>query len=67
MLHASDCFETFPFPEDLEIRPVRSRPPAGTTTSFRAALMVRNDEGLTKTYNRFHDPYEHDPDIEKLA
>ena len=22
---------------------------------FRAALMVENDEGLTKTYNRFHD------------
>ena len=28
--------------------------------------MVSNDEGLTKTYNRFHDPYEHDPDIERL-
>lgn len=28
--------------------------------------MVRNDEGLTKTYNRFHDPYENDPDILKL-
>ena len=28
--------------------------------------MVRNDEGLTKTYNRFHDPYERDPGIEKL-
>jgi hypothetical protein len=30
---------------------------------FRAALMVRNDEGLTKTYNRFHDPDNHEPDI----
>ena len=28
--------------------------------------MVRNDEGLTKTYNRFHDPDERDPDILKL-
>ncbi len=28
--------------------------------------MVHNDEGLTKTYNRFHDLYEHDPDIERL-
>ena len=28
--------------------------------------MVRNDEGLTKTYNRFHDPDEIDPDIVKL-
>jgi hypothetical protein len=28
--------------------------------------MVRNNEGLTKTYNRFHDPNERDPDILKL-
>jgi hypothetical protein len=28
--------------------------------------MVRNDEGLTKTYNRFHDPEESSPDIHKL-
>jgi hypothetical protein len=33
---------------------------------FRAALMVRNNEGLTKTYNRFHDPNERSPDIFKL-
>ena len=33
---------------------------------FRAALMIRNDEGLTKTYNRFHDPDEDDPEIARL-
>lgn len=33
---------------------------------FRAQLMVRNNEGLTKTYNRFHDPDERDPDIIRL-
>lgn len=33
---------------------------------FRAALMVRNNEGLTKTYNRFHDPHETSPDILEL-
>ncbi|PAW71387.1 MAG: hypothetical protein B9S30_01005, partial [Verrucomicrobiia bacterium Tous-C5FEB] len=33
---------------------------------YRAALMVRNDEGLTKTYNRFHDPEERSPDIHQL-
>ena len=33
---------------------------------FRAALMLRNNEGLTKTYNRFHDPNETSPDILKL-
>ena len=29
-------------------------------------MMVRNDEGLTKTYNRFHDPNESDEDIVRL-
>ena len=33
---------------------------------FRAGLMERNGEGLTKTYNRFHDRYENDPDIVRL-
>ena len=28
--------------------------------------MIRNSEGLTKTYNRFHDPDEPSPDIAKL-
>ena len=33
---------------------------------FRAALMVKNNEGLTKTYNRFHDPNETSAEIKKL-
>ena len=33
---------------------------------FRADLMIRHDEGLTKTYNRFNDPDEPDPDIARL-
>ena len=33
---------------------------------FRAQLMIRNNEGLTKTYNRFHDPNERDTEILKL-
>jgi hypothetical protein len=32
----------------------------------RAGLMVKNNEGLTKTYNRFHDPKETSPEIKKL-
>jgi hypothetical protein len=61
----TDCFETFPFPEDWQSN--ASLESAGQTYyEFRAALMIRNDEGLTKTYNRFHDPDEHDEDIVKL-
>ena len=61
----SDCFETFPFPEGWETHPGLEA--AGKAYyDFRAALMVRNGEGLTKTYNRFHDPDEDHPDIAKL-
>ena len=60
-----DCFETFPFPENWETHPALEA--AGKDYyDFRAALMVRNDEGLTKTYNRFHNPEERDPEIAKL-
>ncbi|NDE18667.1 class I SAM-dependent DNA methyltransferase, partial [bacterium] len=53
----SDCFETFPFPENFETD--ASLEAAGKEYyEFRAALMVKNDDGLTKTYNRFHDPGE---------
>jgi len=61
----SDCFETFPFPESWNTHPALEV--AGKTyCDFRAALMVRNNEGLTKTYNRFHDPDERDPEIVRL-
>ena len=61
----SDCFETFPFPDGWETHP--SLEAVGKTyCEHRAALMVRNDEGMTRTYNRFHDPYENDSDISKL-
>ena len=61
----SDCFETFPFPEGWETHPGLEA--AGNAYyDFRAALMVRNGEGLTRTYNRFHDPDEDHPDIAKL-
>ena len=61
----SDCFLTFPFPSDWETNPTLES--AGKTYyEFRADLMVRHNEGLTATYNRFHDPDEINPDILKL-
>ncbi len=61
----SDCFETYPFP--IEIDANASLETAGRAYyEFRAASMIRNNEGLTKTYNRFHDPDERSPDIIKL-
>jgi hypothetical protein len=61
----SDCFETFPFPENWETN--RELESIGQEYyEFRAALMIRNNQGLTATYNRFHDPEEDDADILKL-
>ena len=61
----SDCFETFPFPEAWDTLPTLGA--AGKAYyEHRAALMVENDEGMTRTYNRFHDIYETDPRIIEL-
>jgi hypothetical protein len=54
-----ECFETFPFPNDWAAD-VAIQTAGKAYYEFRAALMVRNDEGLTDTYNRFHDPNECD-------
>jgi hypothetical protein len=61
----SDCFETFPFPENWENHHVLESADKAYY-EFRAGLMVRNNEGLTKTYNRFHNPNEIDSDILKM-
>jgi len=61
----TDVFETFPFPNGSGTNPALEAV-GKTYYEFRADLMVRNDEGLTKTYNRFHDPDEDSPDILKL-
>ena len=61
----SDCFETFPLPENWETLPALEA--AGKTYyDFRAKLMKENNEGMTKTYNRFHDRDERDPRIARL-
>jgi hypothetical protein len=60
----TDSFDTFPLASH------ESNPALAFVGSdyydHRAALMVKNDEGLTKTYNRFHDPDDRTPDIQKL-
>jgi hypothetical protein len=62
---ASDCFETFPFVTNWQSN-VTLLNGGREYYDFRATLMVKNNEGLTKTYNRFHDPDERDPDILRL-
>jgi hypothetical protein len=59
------CFETYPFPPawpqlpDLHTLGERYH-------QHRSALMQRRGEGLTTTYNRFHDPDEPAADIHEL-
>lgn len=62
---ASKCFETFPFPVNSDTNTAFEQT-GREYYEFRAALMVQNNEGLTKTYSRFHDPEESSPDIIKL-
>jgi Eco57I restriction-modification methylase/MmeI, target recognition domain len=64
MYAVADCFDPFPFPTehtDLVLETV-----GRTYCGFRAKLMVQNNEGLTKTYNRFHDPNESSVEIRRL-
>jgi len=60
-----DCFETFPFPDGFEASPTLEA--AGKAYyDHRAALMVARNEGMTKTYNRFHDAQERCQNIIRL-
>lgn len=61
----TSCFQTFPFP--VAWKQMTSLESVGEAYyQFRAALMLKNNEGLTKTYNRFHDSDDRDPEIVKL-
>jgi hypothetical protein len=61
----TDCFETFPFPVNFEGS--HELESAGRAYhDHRAALMIARNEGMTKTYNRFHDRDETADDIQSL-
>jgi hypothetical protein len=63
----SDCLDTFPFPWQVgEDGPHAVEETGRVYHEFRNVLMVSNNEGLTKTYNRFHDPNEDSTDIQRL-
>ncbi len=58
----SDCFENYPLPvlSDMLSRSGRE------LYEHRAQVMEQNNEGLTKTYNRFHNPNERSLGILRL-
>ncbi|MEG3990817.1 restriction endonuclease [Microcoleus sp. S28C3] len=59
---ASDCFETFPFPSSTSnLEEIGEK-----YYTHRQSIMLSRQEGLTKTYNRFHNPDETAADIQQL-
>ena len=61
----SDCFRTFPFPENFATNSTLETT-GESYYVFRAKLMIERNEGLTKTYNRFHSRAEKGGDIARL-
>jgi hypothetical protein len=57
----SDCFDTLPFPPEGTLEDI-----GRSYYSHRRSVMASRGEGLTKTYNRFHDPSEMATDISGL-
>jgi hypothetical protein len=57
----SDCFETFPLPTRMPLPAIGER-----YHEHRRQIMLARQEGLTKTYNRLHNPEEASADIQKL-
>lgn len=61
----SVCFENFPFPSnDATISGLMDM--GQVYHDYRKELMIQNNEGMTKTYNRFHDSSEASEGIRKL-
>ena len=60
----TDCYETFPFP--AKGPKLRLREAGSAYHEHRLAVARNRQEGLTKTYNRFHDPGESHADVQRL-
>lgn len=58
----SDVFRTYPFPVSLEgIAPV-----ANELRQMRATVMAETQSGLTRLYNRIHDPADQSPEVNQI-
>ncbi|MCP4304894.1 MAG: hypothetical protein GY788_08485 [bacterium] len=60
-----DCFYTFPFAHRSDVD-LKLQKAGQNYDGHRSQLMIERDEGLTKTYNRFHNIRETAPDIVAL-
>nr|MBK7067248.1 hypothetical protein [Deltaproteobacteria bacterium] len=66
----SDCFETFPFPRGWEesagLEDIGRRYDVHRAAVMKRTIGTKKPEGLTATYNRFHDANERSADIATL-
>jgi len=62
----TDVFETFPFPQSPFASHQSLETIGETYHEHRRQIMLNRQEGLTKTYNRFHEPNETSADIQRL-
>ncbi len=66
----SDCFETFPFPvgweDDATLADLGQRYHEHRAELMRQTVGTKRPEGLTATYNRFHNPNDLTPGIATL-
>ena len=60
----SDCFENYPFPAEDSLEALKSI--GKRYEAHRRSVMQAAQLGLTKTYNRFHNPEEQAEDIVEL-
>jgi hypothetical protein len=62
----TDCFENFPFPQPSKARNQQLTSIGESYHEHRYQIMLARQEGLTATYNRFHNPTERAADITRL-
>lgn len=59
----STCFGTFPFPRPTAAQRITLAEAGQALYDARSALMLREELGMTKVWNRVLDPHEMDPDF----
>ena len=62
----STCFETFPFPRPTEPQRIAVAESGEAFYERRSAIMLREQIGMTKVWNRLLDPRDDDPNIVRL-
>ena len=66
LLHTLRLLRDLSLPKGIGLLFPPSKTAGKAYYEFRAQLMVANNAGMTKTYNRFHEPNDNNIEITKL-